>query len=169
MKNLLIITALLISSTTFAQQGIKTLTSDMSTKVSYTTNYSFEAISDNGKLGFILNPFIDIVNGKPSIDKYTTNYFTMTYKIKDVACAENLRITFKFEDGGLLETRFDSKFECKGEVVYGFTKDQVKTLANNKIVKVQLIDGRSYKYETIYITDNKHSYYFRDLLVVLNN
>ena len=79
-----------------------------------------------------------------------------------------LRITFKFSDNSLLETKFATDFNCDGTVLYGFTKQEVARLANNKIVKVQITDGESYKYQTALITEDKFSNYFRDLFIILN-
>ena len=169
MKNLLIIPILLLSLTTLAQQSIHIVEDDMSSEVTYKTKYSFEAVAYDKVHGLILRPYIDLVDGKPSLDLYSTVYFAMTYKIKDAPCTEDLRITFKFSDNSLLETKFATDFNCDGTVVYGFTKQEVARLANNKIVKVQITDGESYKYQTAIIKEDKFSNYFRDLFIILNN
>jgi len=167
MKNLITIVALMMCSVVFSQQEIVTTGDEMSTKITTSLKYPFNATNDAGTDGFVLTVFLNVVKGKPSMDKYTNKYVSLSHHIDGVSCTEDLSITFKFADGSLLETSYASDFECDGGSLYAFSAKEISILASKRITKVKLQDGRSYKSITVDIESDKHGYYFRDVVDLL--
>ena len=170
MRKLLLGLMLLVGSISFSQgdQKVYSISDDMSDKIIYTMGYNFVAAEEDNSEGMILTVFPDPVSdGTFTLNKYPAVYMSLTYIIDGVNCSEGMAITFKFEDGSLLQTEYSTEFNCDGSVIYVFSKSDIKKLSTNKIVKVKIQDKRSYTSYTVEITEDKQCYYFRDLLLAL--
>ena len=169
MKRIITVLLVSISLTSFSQGlEIQRLYDEMRDITRYTPTYNFKA-SEDGFDGFVLSMMIDSIDNSLTLNKYSSIYVSLLYSIDGVSCSENISINFKFADGTLLKTKSETEFNCDGSVIYKFNKSELNTLSTKKIIKVMIQDGRSYTSLSQDITEDKYSYYFRDLLIAMDS
>lgn len=116
----------------------------------------------NKKRGFIISFFISGEIGDLQAKEIKT-------KIVNVgSCHEKDEIIFLFEDGTKEKGIMWNEFNCEDKAWFKITKDTKNKLAENKLLKIKVENGRSYESFT-YEVPVKDQDYFIQFFYALNN
>ena len=79
-------------------------------------------------------------------------------KVIGLDCLEKTQLLFLFEDASKFSTTSWNKFNCKGNAWYSSTPSQLKQLAEKKIKKIRVQNGRNYKSYTHELSESEMTY-----------
>ena len=156
MKKVLVITILtvLTLSDSFGQVSIIKKVDEMTDKTSYYPSEKLIAANKDLTKGCSIDMVIDIKG------EVKSSSFFVVQMVGLKSCNEDNVLIILFENGDKINTKSWSKFNCKGDAFFQFSKSNIELLKINPISKIRITNGKSYE---SYTADIEYKNYFIEL------
>lgn len=136
---------------------------DMEDKTYYYPSRAIVSIDKEKSQGFRLSSFIE---GKKDDELFIKD---LSLKMVGIGgCVENNILIIKFEDESKIELKSWNEFNCEGDAWFTIDEEQGTALANKKIIKVKVQNGRTFESYTVDIKP-VDSDYFVQLYYAIKN
>lgn len=74
-------------------------------------------------------------------------------------CVENNEMIIMFADSSKITLKSWNKFNCDGNAYFNLSKDQEDQLRNKQVLKIRMMNGRSFQSLTVNAHDNQNDYF----------
>jgi len=129
------------------------LVDEMTDKSYFNPTANIPIISEDNQKGFGLSLNLKEVNGEIVQDGLSVMMINIG------SCVENVELIIMFADSTKMSLTSWNKFNCEGDAWYNLTDKQFKKLSETKIIKLKVINGRTYDSLSGDVPENADEYF----------